>query len=51
MKKLLVLTLIVGLLAMSCSAFAADYTLSLGHIQSEDDSWHLAALAFKDYVE
>ena len=51
MKKLLTMVLILGLLAMSCTAFAADYTLSLGHIQSETDSWHLAALAFKDYVE
>ena len=51
MKKLLIMTLIVGLLAMSCAAFAADYTLSLGHIQSEDDSWHKAALAFEEYVE
>ena len=51
MKKLLTMVLILGLLAMSCTAFAADYTLSLGHIQSETDSWHIAALAFKDYVE
>ena len=51
MKKLLLVTLIIGLLAMSCTAFAADYNLSLGHIQSETDSWHLAALAFKEYVE
>ena len=30
---------------------AADYTITLGHIQSEDDSWHKAALAFEEYVE
>ena len=51
MKKLLLVTLILGLLAMSCTAFAADYNLALGHIQSENDSWHEAALAFKQYVE
>ena len=36
MKKLFVMTLVLALLAMSCTAFAADYTLSLGHIQSEE---------------
>ena len=51
MKKLIILTLILGLVAMTCTAYAADYTLSLGHIQSETDSWHLAALAFEEYVE
>ena len=51
MKKFLALILVLGLMTMFCSAFAAEYTLSLGHIQSESDSWHLAALAFKDYVE
>ena len=51
MKKLLTLVLIAGLLALSCTAYAAEYTLNLGHIQSETDSWHIAAQAFKDYVE
>ena len=51
MKKLVVLILVAALLAVTCSAFAAEFNLSLGHIQSEEDSWHKAALAFKEYVE
>ena len=37
--------------ALAVPAMAADYTITLGHIQSEDDSWHQAALAFEEYVE
>ena len=51
MKKLLTLVLTLALLAMACTAFAAEYNLALGHIQAESDSWHQAALAFKEYVE
>ena len=51
MKKLLTLVLSLALLLTACSALAAEYNLSLGHIQSESDSWHQAALAFKEYVE
>ncbi|WP_036611492.1 TRAP transporter substrate-binding protein [Oribacterium sp. P6A1] len=29
----------------------AEYTLTLGHINAESDSWHQGALAFKEYVE
>lgn len=28
-----------------------EYTITLGHIQNENDSWHLAALDFKEQVE
>ena len=38
-------------LAMAFSASAADYTISVGHINAENDSWHLAALEFEKYVE
>ena len=51
MKKLLTLVLTLALLAMACTGLAAEYNLALGHIQAENDSWHLAALAFKEYVE
>jgi tripartite ATP-independent transporter DctP family solute receptor len=51
MKKLLTLVLAMALLAVSCTALAAEFNLALGHIQAENDSWHLAALAFKEYVE
>ena len=51
MKKLLTLVLALALVAMGCTALAAEYNLSLGHIQAENDSWHQAALAFKSYVE
>ena len=51
MKKLFTLMLALALLAVSFGAMAAEYNLSLGHIQAENDSWHLAALAFKEYVE
>ena len=29
----------------------AAYTISIGHINAENDSWHLAALDFKEQVE
>lgn len=52
MKKLLVTLLVAVLLAVAVvPAFAADYTINLGHINAESDSWHQAALAFEKYVE
>ena len=47
-------TLVIAMLvvmALTCTAYAAEYTISLGHINSESDSWHLGALAFEEYVE
>ena len=47
-------TLVIAILvvmALTCTAYAAEYTISLGHINSESDSWHLGALAFEEYVE
>ena len=38
-------------LALAVAANAADYTISVGHINAENDSWHQAALAFEEYVE
>ena len=38
-------------LALGISANAAEFTLSVGHINAESDSWHQAALAFEEYVE
>lgn len=38
-------------MALAIAANAADYTISLGHINAENDSWHLGALAFEEYVE
>ncbi len=38
-------------LALAVSANAAEFTLSLGHINAENDSWHEGALAFEEYVE
>ena len=38
-------------LALGVCAGAAEYTINIGHINSEDDSWHKAALAFEEYVE
>ena len=29
----------------------AKYTINIGHINAENDSWHLAALDFKEQVE
>lgn len=29
----------------------AEYTISIGHINAENDSWHLASLDFKEQVE
>ena len=52
MKKLMAAAAAAAMtLAIGISANAAEYTISLGHINSENDSWHLAALAFEEYVE
>ena len=53
MKKLMaaIITAAVAAAVAAVPAMAADYTITLGHIQSEDDSWHKAALAFEEYVE
>ena len=53
MKKFMaaIITAAVAAAVAAVPAMAADYTITLGHIQSEDDSWHKAALAFEEYVE
>ena len=38
-------------LTMAAAAGAAEYTINVGHINAENDSWHQAALAFEEYVE
>lgn len=35
----------------SAGSGKAEYTISIGHINAESDSWHLASLDFKEQVE
>ena len=52
MKKLMMAAAVAATtLALGVCANAAEYTINLGHINAENDSWHLGALAFKEYVE
>ena len=52
MKKMILAAAIAAMtLAAAASVNAADYTISIGHTNAENDSWHLAALEFKNYVE
>ena len=52
MKKLMTIAAAAAMtLALGISANAADYTINIGHINAENDSWHQAALAFEEYVE
>ncbi len=44
-------TMLVGFGTTAVSADDPEYTFTLGHIQTETDSWHLAAVALKEYVE
>ncbi|MBR0093266.1 MAG: TRAP transporter substrate-binding protein [Lachnospiraceae bacterium] len=37
--------------AETAPAGEAEYTISIGHINPENDSWHLGSVAFKEYVE
>jgi len=52
MKKLIMAAAVAATaLALGVCANAAEYTINLGHINAENDSWHIGALAFKEYVE
>ena len=55
MKKflamILALSMIFALCAISASADGAEYEINIGHINDVMDSWHLASLRFKEYVE
>ena len=51
MKRLLTLILAAAMIVAAGTAFAAEYTITLGHTISESDSMHIGALAFKEYVE
>ena len=51
-KKLLMFAAAAAMtVALAGSAHAAEYTINVGHINAENDSWHQASLAFKEYVE
>ena len=55
MKKLLAivlaLSMVFALCAVSASAADAEYEINIGHINPENDTWHLGSLRFKEYVE
>lgn len=53
MKKLitLVLALVLVFSVGATAAQAAEYTINIAHIVNEDNSWHKAALFFKEQVE
>ena len=52
MKKLMTIAAAAAMtFALGVCANAADYTINIGHINAENDSWHQAALAFEEYVE
>ena len=52
MKKLIAAAFAATMtLALGICANAAEFTINIGHINAENDSWHQAALAFEEYVE
>ena len=51
-KKLMTAAVAAAMtLALGVAANAAEFTINVGHINAENDSWHQAALAFEEYVE
>ncbi len=51
-KKLMAAAAVAAMtLSMAIGAQAAEFTINVGHINAENDSWHQAALAFEEYVE
>ncbi len=53
MKKQLMTAVLAAAMTMALgvAANAAEYTINIGHINAENDSWHLASLEFEKYVE
>ena len=52
MRKMFLAAAVAAMtLAAAITASAAEYTISIGHTNAENDSWHLAALEFEKYVE
>ena len=51
MKKLIMAAAVAATaLALGVCANAAEYTINLGHINAENDSWHIVSLTLQQVL-